>query len=87
MPRAAHRTCEHSISLVVIDKLLLFGVPAQFAPECHGDIAKVTDSYGTVADFNRCSRFSMLLNTIDEVAMMIVAVLKVNLVRPNHRGL
>ena len=83
-PGAAHRASEHSVGLFTIYKLFLFRIPTELSLERHGDITKVADSDGAVADFDRSCCFAMSLNAINEIAMMVVTLIKVDFVWTNH---
>ena len=45
-------TAKHFIGLYVIDKLLRHGVPLEWPPELHRDVAKMTSADATVLAFH-----------------------------------
>ena len=72
--------------MFAIYKFFLFRIPFELSLEFHGDIAKVADSDGAVADFNWGGCFTMGLDAVNKVAVMIVALVKADFIWPDHRG-
>ena len=76
MPRTSHRTQEHSVGFITINKSFIVRIPAKFAFERHGDITEVANGCGSVSDFYRCGRPAAGFDTIDEIAVMVVALVQ-----------
>ena len=85
MPRRAHRLAQHTVSLFTVYEAFFRRVPAQFGLEHHSDISEVADGCRTVSDFHTCGCLLTVLNAIDKIAMMVIALIQVNLVRADHR--
>jgi len=49
--------------------------------EHHCDVTEVTDRNGAVADFDRCGRFPLGFDAVEEVAMVIITLVKVDFIR------
>ena len=84
MPGTAHCAAEHLVGMIVIRESFCFRVPSKLAFKRHGDIAQVADARGAVSDFGRGGRFAIGLDAIEEVAMMVVALIQVCFVGPYH---
>jgi hypothetical protein len=73
---------EHTIGRRVIDKAFGLRVPFQFSVQKHRDIAQMTDGTCAVSDLRRGNRVLTALNAIQEVLLVVVAVIQMDLIRP-----
>ena len=74
--------CEHTIGRRVIDEAFGLRVPFQLSVQKHRDIAQVTNAARAVTDFRCADCIPSALNAIQEVLLVVVAVVQVNLIRP-----
>jgi hypothetical protein len=81
-PRRPHRPGQHFIRLGVIYKVLFYRVPLQFSAKPHRDAAYVTNRRGTMSRFDIRRRLCPQPNTIKKILMMVLAAIKMNLLRP-----
>src|SRR6476620_9699688 len=77
--RFALRTREIAVCFPVIHELFGLRIPLQFSPESNGNHTQMTDRNGAMADLRLADRLPAGPNTIEEVAHVIVAHIKLNL--------
>ena len=84
MPGASHRTREHPVCLLIVDKSFVLRVPAQLAPKCHGNIAQMAHAGRTMANFDRRYRNAACPDAVEKISLVVVALIEVDFVRANH---
>lgn len=86
MPGASHGAAQHSVGLLVVDELLFFWVPSEFAAEPYGDIIQVADGVGADGGVNGADCLLPALDTFYEIPAVIIASRQTDLVGANRRG-
>src|SRR5258707_11663284 len=84
--RPALRTGQHAISLIIILESFSLWIPIHFSFQLHGNLMNQTSRAGTMAYLNRSNRRLTCPHALQPVAMMFLALMQVNFLRPNHRS-
>jgi len=83
MPRTPHRPVQQAVGLGVVGKTFLFRVPSQFSPELYRYHSEMTYHDRTMSHLDRRYRLSAAANAVNKVLLVVVALVKMNFVRPD----
>ena len=86
MPGTSHGAGEHSVGLLVVDKLFGFRVPLELMFQSDRDVVEVADRVGAERRLDGADGLLAALDTFDEVPAMIRAAGQANFIRTDRRG-
>ena len=76
---------QHAVGFFVVMKTLCDRIPVQAAPGLHRDVMQQACGAGSMTDLRGSSGNGSAADAIEPVAMLIIALVEVNFVRPDHR--
>ena len=81
MPRASHRSHQHPVGLLIVNKPLYVRIPLQVSSQPHRDIAQVPNRDRAMSSFDWSDRLFARDYAVDKIAGVIVASIQVNFIR------
>ena len=79
-PWFSMREIQHFVRFGIVDESFLCRIPFQLSVKLHRDMVKDANAVGSVSGFDRGDRFLTRTHTFEEVAHVIAAFVKLDLV-------
>ena len=86
MPGSSHGAGQQSVSLVVVEELFGFWVPAELSAQADGDVVQVADRIGADGGVHWADCFLPGLDAVQKVAAVVAASRQANLIRADGGG-